>query len=76
MSMQGVQTVIINRGLLMQDLVQQAREVRRLIREVSLDSDASDLSLADFGLGNSEAALSRILGTGTAIVMSRLWFCS
>jgi hypothetical protein len=41
-----------NSGML--DLVQNAREVRRLIREVSLDSEASDLSLADFGLGGGE----------------------
>ena len=49
----------------MQDLVQQAREVRRLIREVSLDSDASDLSLADFGLGRSGGCgeeVSQLLG--------------
>jgi hypothetical protein len=54
----------------MQELVQQAREVRRLIREVSLDSDASDLSLADFGLHGGGEALSRILA-GTEDILRK-----
>merc|ERR1719167_718719 len=37
----------------MRDLVNNAREVRRLIREASFDSTCSDLSLGDFSLNEN-----------------------